>query len=107
MLDFALILQETPDPTAVQHAALAVLAILPILILIGLAIVILPFWFICKKAGLSPWLSLINILPLGTPILLYVLAFSSWKVVPAPQFVWPVPPPFPPTPPTPPTPPQA
>jgi hypothetical protein len=24
---------------------------------------VLPFWFICKKAGLSPWLSLIMIIP--------------------------------------------
>jgi hypothetical protein len=39
-------------------------------------------------AGFSPWLTLINIVPLGKMILLYVLAFSDWKVVPAPQPIW-------------------
>ena len=45
----------------------------------------IPFWFICKKAGFSPWLSLLDIIPLGNLVLLYVLAFAEWKVVPAPQ----------------------
>ena len=54
-----------------------------------IAIVMVPFWFILKKAGLSPWLSLMCIIPsLGTVILLYVLAFSDWKVVPAPLQAW-------------------
>ena len=52
-----------------------------------LAIIIVPFWFICKKAGFSPWLSLLNIVPLGNLILIYVLAFAEWKVVPVPQVV--------------------
>jgi len=64
-----------------------------------LAIVIVPFWFILKKAGFSPWLSLLNIVPLGTLILLYVLAFAEWKVIPAPQVGWQ--PPYPPQPPYP------
>ena len=50
-----------------------------------MAIVILPFWFICKKAGFSPWLALLNIIPFGNLILIYVLAFAEWKVVPVPQ----------------------
>ncbi len=29
--------------------------------------VIVPFWFICKKAGFSPWLSLLNIDSPGQP----------------------------------------
>ena len=29
------------------------------------AVIIIPCWFICKKAGFSPWLSLLNIVPLG------------------------------------------
>jgi hypothetical protein len=102
MHDLALILQSDFDPTAAQHAAIAILAILPIIILVGLAIVIVPFWFILKKAGLSPWLSLINIVPCGTLILLYVLAFAEWKMVPAPQLGWTPPQPYPPQPPLPP-----
>ncbi len=90
------LMQSQPDPAQVQKMAMAVLALMPLFILVGLAIVIVPFWFICKKAGLSPWLSLLNIIPLGGLILMYVLAFSEWKVVPAPQPGWPPMPPVPP-----------
>jgi hypothetical protein len=95
----ALLLQDQPDQAMVQHMVLAMLAILPIIILVGLAIVIVPFWFICKKAGFTPWLSLINIIPLGNLILIYVLAFGEWKVVPVAQLGWPQQPPYPPQPP--------
>lgn len=88
MFNLALILQDGPDPAAIRHMAMAVLAILPLIILVALAIVILPCWFICKKAGFSPWLSLLNIIPMGNLVLLYVLAFSDWKVMPAPQAMW-------------------
>jgi hypothetical protein len=94
---FALFLQDnTPDPAAIQKMVLTMMAIMPIFIIIGLAIVIIPFWFICKKAGFSPWLSLLNIVPFGTMILLYVLAFAEWKVSPAIQPAWQAPPPYPP-----------
>jgi asparagine N-glycosylation enzyme membrane subunit Stt3 len=58
------------------------------LILIGLIfgfpsviIGLIPFWFICKKAGFSPLLSLLNLIPffLGTLPLVYFLAFAPWK----------------------------
>ncbi len=98
----ALILQQEPNPAAVQqmvqHIVMTFIAILPILILIGLAIYIVPFWFICKKAGFSPWLSLLNIVPLGNLALIYVLAFADWKVVPAPPAFWQPPSPYPPQP---------
>jgi hypothetical protein len=62
-------------------------------ILIGM----IPFWFICKKAGFSPFLSFLNLVPFGfgTLILVYILAFAEWKVIPAPVQTWipPVPPP--------------
>jgi hypothetical protein len=88
MSNLALILQGVPNQEAIRHMAMAFLFILPLIILVGLAIVIIPCWFICKKAGFSPWLSLLNIIPLGNFILLYVLAFSDWKVMPAPQAYW-------------------
>ena len=100
MFNLALILQDAPNPAAIQHMVLAMMAILPVIILVCLVIVILPFWFICKKAGFSPWLSLLNIIPLGNLILIYVLAFSDWQVIPAPQALWQ--PPYPPQPPLPP-----
>lgn len=105
MHNLALLLQAGPDPSQIQHAVLAMLAILPILILVGLVILIIPFWFICKKAGFSPWLSLLNVVPLGNLILIYVLAFAEWKVTPVPQYAWQPPIPPPPAPPA--IPPQA
>lgn len=71
------------------------------------AVFIIPTWFICKKAGMSPWLSLLCLFPITGVILFYILAFTEWKVVPAPQFASyppPVPPPYPPAqPPSPPS----
>lgn len=52
-----------------------------IILLLGavLALVgVLPFWFICKKAGLSPWLSCLMIIPFGALILPFILAFIDW-----------------------------
>lgn len=45
---------------------------------IGVAIVIIPFWKIYAKAGFSKWLSLLMIVPLVNLIVLYVVAFSTW-----------------------------
>jgi hypothetical protein len=103
----AMLLQTTSDTTAmqqsVQQAMLMMIPFLFIVGIIGLAIIVIPFWFICKKAGFSPWLTLLNIIPLGNLVLIYVLAFAEWKVVPAPQLMaYPPPyqPPYPPVPPT-------
>lgn len=38
-----------------------------------------PMWFVCRKAGFSPWLTLLNCIPFGTPVLLYLLAFADWN----------------------------
>jgi hypothetical protein len=95
----ALFLQNTPDPAQIQRMILTLIPVFMVMGLLGVAIVIIPFWFICKKAGFSPWLSLLNIIPLGGLILAYVLAFSDWKVVPVPQTAWVPQPPYPPQPP--------
>jgi hypothetical protein len=97
MFNLAFLLQQGPSADDIQHMVVAMMAILPIIILICVAIIIIPFWFICKKAGFSPWLSLLNLVPLGNLILLYVLAFAQWKVVPVPQMAYA--PPYPPPPP--------
>jgi len=70
-----------------------------VVFLVAVIIVIIPTWFICKKAGFSPWLSLLIVIPFGGLVLLYVLAFSEWKTTtPAPSLAaWqPPPPPAPP-----------
>jgi hypothetical protein len=57
-------------------------------------IVLIPYWFIFKKAGFSPFLSLLMLLPLINFVMLYFLAFARWNVVPA-AMVYPAPPPVP------------
>ena len=99
MFNLAFLLQQGPDADQIQHIIMAMAAILPLIILVCLAIIIIPFWFICKKAGFSPWLSLLNIVPMGNLVLLYVLAFAQWKVVPVPPMGYPPPYPQPPLPP--------
>jgi hypothetical protein len=68
-----------------QHLAYLI-PLFGIMALIGIAVELIPLWQICKKAGFSPWLSLLVLLyPVGGLILLYVLAFARWKVVPIAQ----------------------
>ena len=96
----AMLLQENqPSPEMIQKMVIAMMAIIPIIMLISIAVFMVPCWFILKKAGFSPWLALLCIVPsLGTLVLLYILAFAEWKVIPAPQAVT-YPPPYPPPPP--------
>jgi hypothetical protein len=54
-------------------------------------IVLIPFWFIFKKAGFSPFLSLLMLLPFVSIFVLYFLAFARWNVVPV-TAVYPAPP---------------
>jgi hypothetical protein len=100
MLNLALFLQDGYDPAQVQHMAMAMMAVMPFIIVLGILIVLIPIWFICKKAGFSPWLSLLTLIPLGGIILLYVLAFAEWKTVPMQQVAWQQPFPPPPAPPS-------
>lgn len=68
----------------------------PVMVLFGLlgaALVIIPFWVIFKKAGLGGPLSLLMLIPLVGIVMLYVLAFSRWKVVPVPEYGMGYPPP--------------
>ena len=49
-----------------------------IVILLCVAIFVLPYWQIFKKAGYSRWLSLLMLIPLVNLGLLYFLAFAPW-----------------------------
>ena len=96
----AFLLQEQqPNPEQAMKIAMAIVPFIGLMMLIALVIVIVPSWFICKKAGFSPWLSLLNMIPMGGVILWYVLAFSDWKVAPVQQQAWAPQPPYPPQPP--------
>jgi hypothetical protein len=86
------------DPQQLQGIIAAVLGFYAVMYVLTAIAFIVPTWFIAKKAGLSPWLSLLCVFPLTGLILFYILAFSSWKVAPVPQPVYesPVFPPQPP-----------
>jgi len=73
-----------------------------LLVLLAVAAVfVIPHWIIFKKAGFSPALSILVFIPFVGLIVLYVVAFSPWKVVPIAQVGWAQPgglkPPFPPS----------
>jgi hypothetical protein len=100
------------DPNNIDPHLAYLLPFFGIVAIIGIAVVLIPLWQICKKAGFTPWLSLLVFVPLGGLILLYVLAFARWKVVPAPEYAGGYPPPayppaYPPTAYPPAAPPQA
>ena len=51
-----------------------------IVVFVMIPVVLIPYWMIFKKAGFSPWLSLLMIIPLVSLIVLYVIAFAQWRV---------------------------
>jgi hypothetical protein len=73
------------------HALQAMMVFLPLIIIIGSLIVVIPYWMIFKKAGFPAFLGILMVVPLVNLVLLYVLAFSQWKVVPASPNVYQVP----------------
>jgi hypothetical protein len=54
----------------------------PLMMVFFSALIILPFCFIFKKAGYSPWLGLLMVVPIVNLVLLYFLAFSEWPKSP-------------------------
>ena len=68
-----------------MNMMMGMMSVFGFIALIGTAIYIIPFWFIFKKAGFSPLLCLLLIVPLVNIVMLYVLAFTDWKVVPVAQ----------------------
>jgi hypothetical protein len=46
--------------------------------LISATVIIWPAAVICRRAGYSPWLGLIAIVPLAQIVLLWFIAFSPW-----------------------------
>ncbi len=50
----------------------------PLWMLLISAIVVLPVWRICTKAGYSGWLSLLVLIPVANLVFVYFLGFSEW-----------------------------
>jgi hypothetical protein len=46
--------------------------------LLGALLVVVPYWFIFRKAGFHPALSLLMIIPLVGVIMRFYLAFADW-----------------------------
>jgi uncharacterized membrane protein YhaH (DUF805 family) len=96
------------DQNQANHVAAAMAGMMGIFMLFGLvmtAVFIFLFWRCLTKAGLSGPLSLLILVPVVGPIIpLCILAFSEWKVIPAPlpYGLQPYPPPPPNYPPPPP-----
>lgn len=49
-----------------------------LVMLVWAAIVVVPFWRICQKAGYPGALGLLIVVPLANIVFLYYLAFASW-----------------------------
>ena len=57
-----------------------------IVLLVGIVLALaalIPYWKIFGKAGFSPWLALLMIVPVANIIVLWILAFSRWNPPPA------------------------
>ncbi|HZX23339.1 MAG TPA: hypothetical protein VFF18_07380 [Woeseiaceae bacterium] len=49
-----------------------------LMMLVWAAIVVIPFWRICQKAGYPGALGLLMVVPLVNIVFLYYLAFATW-----------------------------
>ena len=65
------------DTTTIIRVVAGLLAIFVVL-----PIFVIPYWKIFSKAGFAGALSLLMIVPLVNLIVLYVVAFSEWKMKP-------------------------
>jgi hypothetical protein len=70
---------------ALHQAGPGVFMFICIVFLIRVVLYIIPMWQIANKAGISGAISLLAIIPfIGRLLVLYILAFSDWKVGPIP-----------------------
>jgi hypothetical protein len=63
------------DELVPSHLLLLFFVVLPIALLVTIP----PYWMIFKKAGFSPWLSILALVPLVKWIVLWIVGFSDWK----------------------------
>jgi len=50
----------------------------PLFLVLGALLVVIPFWMILPRAGLSSFWALCSFIPLGALVLLWVLALKRW-----------------------------
>lgn len=61
-----------------------ILVIVFIVALVGIAFKIVPYWFIFRKAGFHPALSLLMVVPIASIIMEFFLAFAEWPILKKP-----------------------
>jgi hypothetical protein len=64
-----------------MNLGLAELVLIFVVICGAIALVILPYWHIFRKAGFAPALSLLMLVPLVNIVMLFYLAFAEWPVL--------------------------
>jgi hypothetical protein len=67
---------------ATLHLIHVAMGILPFAIFFFAGVMIVPYWVIFKKAGFTPWLAFLMVVPLVNLVVLYVVAFSDWQRMP-------------------------
>ena len=53
-----------------------------VMMLVGAAVLLTPFYMLWKRTGHSGWLCLLMLVPMVNLISLYVLAFKEWPALP-------------------------
>jgi uncharacterized protein involved in exopolysaccharide biosynthesis len=48
---------------------------------LGIILLLVPFWSICKRTGLPPALSILSLIPVANVIFLFYLAFAQWPAM--------------------------
>ncbi len=78
------LIAQSSTPSDPSSAALAAMAALSgVFLLGGLVLTVFMIWIyfvILKKTGMSPWLSLLMLVPLAGFVVLLILAFSEWPI---------------------------
>lgn len=69
-------MEETGAPPA--DAGMAMSGSLFLWLLANAILWIVPLWFLLPRAGMSRYLALIGVIPLGGTILLWILALKRW-----------------------------
>ncbi|HEY4357636.1 MAG TPA: hypothetical protein VGN16_17925 [Acidobacteriaceae bacterium] len=81
--------QSSSDAASGLLAGGIIMVVYLVFLLIAAAIGIWLFWRIFTKAGMSGALSLLLLVPMVGPLVVVcILAFGTWKVVPAPQVAY-------------------
>ena len=69
------------DTIGFPELALVCIVLVPILLVAGVLLTVIPFWRICTKAGFPGPLSLLMLVPAGNLVLYFYLAFAAWPAL--------------------------